>query len=312
MTQLIRMRRRKQRSLCPFDDTIAQLKGGMQHAPKWLRSVRKYPPEKMWLTPGKVARPSEFWNDKIRNILLKNKQRPDWIPSLLNTDKSPSTSFINNHLAFQEAFDVATYGSNPDVEFAAVQAWFMHKKQMSEDEAYTQARFRMRDLIKQKQRVWECYRRYKFLSPQQRNDESVTIIDSWIDNVQSSMKDMAYKQFQKKQAVEQFKNGLNAMNESRLRAPSTIGNAQEEEKIEKELNAVRKEEWEFDRKWEENIKLMRFIEYTDYIAKNPHLGLKDPTEILLGIPNNENKTKLLTKMANRDRRRLKYIGNGKK
>jgi len=292
------MKRKRQRGLCPFDDTISQLKGGMQHAPKWLRSVRKYPPEKMWLTPGKVARPSEFWNDKIRHILLRNKQRPDWVPSLLNTNKSPSTSFITNHLAFQEAFDVATYSSNPDVEFAAVQAWFMQKKGMDEDEAYTQARFRMRDLIKQKKRVWECYRRYKYLDQKERNNESITIIDSWINNVKQSMKDNAYKEFQKKQSIENFKHSMDG-----LRAPKDT----EDVHLQNELNNIRKQEWEFDRKWEENIKLMRFIEYTDYIAKNPHLGLADPTEILLGVPNNQNKKKLLTKMANRDRRKLKYI-----
>lgn len=307
MTQLIRMKRKKQRGLCPFDDTIAQLKGGMQHAPKWLRSVRKYPPEKMWLTAGKVPRPSEFWNDRIRGIILRNRQRPDWIPSLLNTNQSPSSTFITNHVQFQEAFDVATYGSNPDVEFAAVQAWFMQKKQMSEEEAYTQARFRCRDLIKQKKRVWECYRRYKYMDQKERNDESVTIIDSWINNVKTSMKENAIKEFEKKQNIEQFKQTMDG-----LRRPSTIQNKDdskdnEEEILENEIGSVRNDEWEFDRKWEDNIKLMRFIEYTDYIAKNPHLGLNDPTEILLGVPNNENKKKLLTKMAKRDRRRLKYI-----
>ena len=307
MAQLIRMRRKRQRSLCPFDDTIAQLKGGLQTAPKWLRSVRKYPPEKMWLTPGKVARPSEFWNDKIRGIILRNKQRPDWIPSLLNSNKSPSTNYITNHLAFQEAFDVATYGSNPDVEFAAVQAWFMQKKGMDEEEAYTQARFRMRDLIKQKKRVWQCYRRYKFMNQQQRNDQSITIIDSWIDNVKSNIKDNALKQFEKKQNIQQFKQSIDG-----LRAPSKIQRDHEftdpeDIATQNELDNLRKQEWEFDRKWEENLKLMRFIEYTDYIANNPHLGLKDPTEILLGIPNNQNKKRLISKMAHRDRRKMKYI-----
>eukprot|EP01083_Nonionella_stella_P099148 278793_1 len=311
MTQLIRMRRKRQRSLCPFDDTIAQLKGGMQHAPKWLRSVRKYPPEKMWLTPGKVARPSEFWSDNVRNILLRNKQRPDWIPSLLNTYQSPSTNFITNHLAFQEAFDVATYGSNPDVEFAAVQAWFMHKFKISEDEAYTQARFRMRDLIKQKQRVWECYRRYKFMDEKERRDVSTSVVDKWIGDVQQQMKEQTLKTFEKKQQIEKFKQSVD---DSRLRTARRQATNEEKDNesqaLETGLDSARNEEWEFDRKWEENIKLMRFIEYTDYIAQNPHLGLADPTEILLGIPNNQSKKKLLTKMANRDRRKLKYITKG--
>lgn len=303
MTQLVRMKRKRQRGLCPFDDTIAQLKGGMQHAPKWLRSVRKYPPEKMWLTPGKIARPSEFWNDKVRGIILKNKQRPDWIPSLLNTNKSPSTTFTTNHLQFQEAFDVATYGNNPDVEFAAVQAWFMHKKQMSEEEAYQQARFKCRDLIKQKKRVWECYRRYKFMSQQERNDESIKITDQWINNIKEKIKENATKEIKQKQDIDDFMN--------RLKQPTTIKDKKEQESEENQVKSINKEEWEFDRKWEENIKLMRFIEYTDYIAQNPHLGLSDPTEILTGIPNNENKKRLLTKMANRDRRKLRYIASNK-
>eukprot|EP01084_Bolivina_argentea_P298491 514389_1 len=308
MSQLIRMRRRRQRSLCPYDDTIAQLKGGMQHAPKWLRSLRKYPPEKMWLTPGKVARPSEFWNDDMRNILLRNKQRPDWIPSLLGDAKHPSTNKITNNLAFQEAFQEAVYINTPDVEFAAVQAWFMQKKNMSEDEAYTQARFRCRDIIQQKKRMWECYRRYKFLNQEERNDTTITVIDGWINNVKQSMKENALKEFEKKQTIENFKQSIDT---SRLKGPkmmSEIDINEGDNEIENELGNVRKEEWKFDREWEENIKLMRFIEYTDYIAQNPHLGLADPTEILLGIPNNKNKKKLFGKMARRDRRKLKYIG----
>mmetsp|Transcript_23217 Transcript_23217/g.37186 ORF Transcript_23217/g.37186 Transcript_23217/m.37186 type:complete len:312 (+) Transcript_23217:1699-2634(+) len=309
MTQLIRIRRKKQRSLCPYDDTIAQLKGGMQHAPKWLRSVRKYPPEKMWLTPGKVARPSEFWSDRVRGILLRNQQRPDWIPSLLNARKSPSTTFITNHAAFQEAFDVATYGSNPDVEFAAVQAWFMHKKNMSEQEAYTQARFRCRDLVHQKKRVWECYRRYKFLDQEQRNAESVSIVDGWMQKVKQSMKEDALKQFEKKQQIQNFKQSLESLKRpsSRASGEQATTAASDSDAVKSELGALRKQEWEFDRKWEENMQLMRFIEYTDYVAQNPHLGLSDPTEILLGIPNNNHKKNLLLKMAKRDRRKLKYI-----
>ena len=201
---------------------------------------------------------------------------------------------------------MATYGSNPDVEFAAVQAWFMHKKGMDEDEAYIQARFRMRDLIAQKKRVWECYRRFKFMDQAERNKESVSVIDSWINNVKEGIKENAVREMEKKQMVDQFKQSVDG-----LRAPTTIKRRDNEDPqeiaMENELGGVRKEEWEFDRKWEENIKLMRFIEYTDYIAKNPHLGLADPTEILLGIPNNQNKKKLLTKMATRDRRKMRYI-----
>lgn len=140
----------------------------------------------------------------------------------------------------------------------------------------------------------------------ERNKESVSVIDSWINNVKEGIKENAVREMEKKQMVDQFKQSVDG-----LRAPTTIKRRDNEDPqeiaMENELGGVRKEEWEFDRKWEENIKLMRFIEYTDYIAKNPHLGLADPTEILLGIPNNQNKKKLLTKMATRDRRKMRYI-----
>ena len=144
------------------------------------------------------------------------------------------------------------------------------------------------------------------MDQQQRNDASVSVIDSWIHKVKEGIKENAIKEMEKKQMVDQFKQSV-----SGLRAPTTIQKRDdgdsEEIGLEHDLEKHRKEEWEFDRKWEENIKLMRFIEYTDYIAQNPHLGLKDPTEILLGIPNNQKKKKLLTKMAMRDRRRMRYI-----
>lgn len=60
LTQLRRMRRKFQLNQCPYDDTIAELKGGLQEAPKWLNAVRKFPPEKTYLFPGKLGRPSFF------------------------------------------------------------------------------------------------------------------------------------------------------------------------------------------------------------------------------------------------------------
>merc|ERR1712129_373541 len=118
---------------------------------------------------------------------------------------------ITHHLAFQEAFDVATYGSSPDVEFAAVQAWFMHKKSMSEEEAYTQARFRMRDLVRQKRRVWECYRRSQFLDQTQRNDEGVKLIDGWIGEVEKEIQKHAREEAQRRQSAADFKQSAMGM-----------------------------------------------------------------------------------------------------
>ena len=111
MSHTRRMRRRFQRGLCPYDDTLSQLKGGLQTAPKWLDSVRKYPPSKMYLTPGKVGRPSEFWNDKIRNILLKNRRRPQWIPSLPTAQgpASPQIANIMSGAQFNDAFAMPRY-----------------------------------------------------------------------------------------------------------------------------------------------------------------------------------------------------------
>lgn len=512
MAQVRRMRRKLQRGLCPYDDTIALLKGGLQSTPKWLNSVRKYPPSKMHLTPGKIPRPSEFWNDRIQRVILRNRRRPSWIPSLPAAKGHPQVANVMAGIQFNDAFAMPSHASEPDVEFAACQAWFMTKKGMSEDEAYEQARFRMRDLIKQKERVWEVYRRKQLLqgdkgmerdrfgrirrggrdgkgsnSNNNNNlgrkrymDERINLTQSWIDSVNKKMKDKMYENFSHMQNIHEstmnnpnipnlipihpedekaqlqgqrqgqgeeqltekgndsstarldnivsqkmgeeeqssfdkflnvdpnklndndneraslgkikidtknpFANMIkeaekdfgktdslysgNNTNTNTSTTSSNTGNTTEknrkmsdnlketvnesvdadskkniendtdfvnatrivsageerrdvegesrkkygamtDEELEFEKIRLFEEEKKFNKDWQTKIKLLRFIEYTDYIAKNPHLGLSDPTELLLGLPKTTDKQKeinkrLLTKMSQKQNH-LKYL-----
>jgi len=101
-----------------------------------------------------------------------NSQRPDWIPSL-------KFSSVGLHMA--DAFSKKVAGFDPDVEFAACQAWFIKNRGMSEEEAYEQARFKMRDLVRQKQRVWEVYNRAKLNHDKK---EDMRHADMWINQLE--------------------------------------------------------------------------------------------------------------------------------
>ena len=312
MTTLFRIKRKTQKFICPYDDIVSQLKGGLQNAPKWLNSVRKYPPEKMHLFPGKLGRPAQFFDDDIRKILLNNRERPDWIPSLY--PKEPQIGNIMANEQFQDAFNTAMHSSDSDVEFAACQAWFMKYKNMKEDEAYEQARFRMRDLLKQKQRIWEVYRRVNYMSKNELKNERSNIVNSWTNNIRTKMKSEAVKQIKSLQLNDIKSNDIiKGSSQSRSVVPNiSSSNNIENEKMKKILE-FKLNENEFNRDWDDRIKLVRFIEYTDYIAKNPHLGLKDPTELLNGIPKSNERDreiakKLLQKMSKKEKR-LKFLRN---
>ncbi|ETO27714.1 hypothetical protein RFI_09419 [Reticulomyxa filosa] len=190
----------------------------------------------------------------------------------------------------------------------------MHNKKLTEEEAYEQARFRMRDLLKQKQRIWEVYRRTKVLSDEEGRNLRLSIADQWTTHVSKQLEPTLKSQLMRKEDSMRTQPSMDSEKKlsPKQSSQSVVPyNTPEEKDGFPKTSKSEREETKFNADWEDKIKLLRFIEYTDYIAKNPHLGLKDPTELLLGVPKNvperdEVRKRLLLQMARKDRR-LKYL-----
>ena len=57
----------------------------------------------MWHSFGTTPRPKEFWSDSHRKLLLKNRERPDWVPEL---------KFSNVEFQKADAFQRPVYDNN--------------------------------------------------------------------------------------------------------------------------------------------------------------------------------------------------------
>lgn len=321
---------RKQTSICPYDEAIGLLKGGLQKTPTWFNSVKKYPPEQMWLRAGRMPRPAEFYRDRNRRIMNLNAARPDWVPSL---------QFDNVGMQTADAFSKGVQGFDPDVEFAACQSHFMKKKGMDEEEAYEQARFKMRDLTRQKQRVWEVYHRYKYGV---QLDENKRHADIWIDQLENEQSEdirtnerpIGNEAFNRIRHEGLRKHEIRMKLATSMKARVKLTEELRERIIDKRkkeesenppertwdvLTEVEKENYLRDRlvhdpeirkdhayiwerETEREIQLNRFIEMCDYIGRNKSTlgaGVKDPSEYIEGIEKQEQREMLMNEMARR-------------
>jgi hypothetical protein len=57
----------------------------------------------------------------------------------------------------------------------------------------------MRDLLKQKQRVWQVFRRAKLLTENERKNEQISLTDSWITQLKQEMSKCAMDVVEKQQ-----------------------------------------------------------------------------------------------------------------
>jgi len=277
------LREKKFRRICPFDETTSLLEGGLLNPPKWYNSVRKYPPEVIWRTPGGVARPARFYMDRTRKLMYKNRERPRWVRSIkLSTEGQHA-----------DAYQTRMQTIDPDHEFAQCQAWFMTKYGLSEEAAFENAKFKLRDFMKQKERVWEVHARRKYgvrhdekfadfmqASIQQHIGSEVNSSKRRIDD--RTLKDMRNSLREKHKVWSDVRNSLRGKledKESREEFKTMLEVVEDDD----EKEALRKQ-WEkkvADKMIAQTlIQQKKFISLCNYINDNPDTQIIDPTMLL--------------------------------
>jgi len=277
------LREKKFRRVCPFDETTSLQEGGLLNPPKWYNSMRKYPPEVIWRKPGNLARPARFYMDRTRKLMYKNRERPRWLRTIkLSTEGQHA-----------DAFQTRMQTIDPDHEFAQCQAWFMTKYGLSEEAAFENAKFKLRDFMKQKERVWEVHARRKYgvrhnekfadfmqASIQQHIDTETKRATKQIDP--RTLKDMRLSLRQKHKVWSDVQNSLRGKletKEGREELQSLLDVTDDDDAKEK----LRKE-------WEKKVadkmiaqtlmQQKKFISLCNYINDNPDTQIVDPTMLL--------------------------------
>jgi len=289
------IREKKYRRICPYDEITLELQGGLLNPPKWYNSLKKYPPEITWRKPGELARPANFYMDRVRKLMYKNRERPRWVHSIKTSTDGQ----------LPDAFQTRMNTVDQDHEFAQCQAWFMNKYGMDEESAFRNAKYKLRDFDKQKYRVWEVYSRKKM------NVGSDFAIEKLMEK---SLENEASQKLKKQRRVDNhtlqaMRMNLIAKNEAWLKIHTSLKQKLlTKENLEQHLRSLEVADTDDDKEklrkqYETQVtkqyvaqRLMemdKFLKHCDFINKNPQLGIKDPTDLLYSVAKTEDEKRRL-------------------